>query len=269
MPADVVTRPWEFAVIPFRIAGNVYYVGNSNVSSHLIDTGEGLILLDTAFPQTVYLLLESVRRLGFDPDDIRWILHCHAHYDHFGGTRALVELTGARTAIGQEDVEIVTDKPELSWAPEYGTVFYETFAVDRPLADGDVVRLGNTAIECVHIPGHTPGAMAFFFMVEDDGRPLRVGIHGGPGLNTLTDDYLRRRGLPFSWRDDYMRSLQRLKRERVDVFIGAHPSQNGTLEKRARMTAQHNPFVDPAAWPAFLTSLEASALAAFAADEEG
>lgn len=268
MPADVITRPWEFAVPPFRVAGNVYYVGNRDVSSHLIDTGEGLILLDTAFPQTLYLLLESVRRLGFDPDDIRWIVHSHAHYDHFGGTRALVEFTGARTAIGQEDVEIVADKPELSWAPEYGTVFHETFGVDRPLADGDVVRLGNTAVECVHIPGHTAGAMSFFFMTEDGGRPLRVGMHGGPGLNTLTASYLRKRGLRLSRREDYLRSLGRLKRERVDVFIGAHPAQNGTLEKRMRMTARHNPFIDPTAWPAFLSSLEASALAAFATDEE-
>ena len=94
MIAYICCRPWEFRVEPFRIAGNVHYVGNSDVSSHLIDTGDGLILLDTAFPQTVYLLLESVRRLGFRPDDLRWIVHCHGHYDHFGGTRALGELTG-------------------------------------------------------------------------------------------------------------------------------------------------------------------------------
>ena len=67
MLTEICSRPWKFAVAPFRVIGNVYYVGNSNVSSHLIDTGDGLILLDTAFPQTVYLLLESIRRLGFDP----------------------------------------------------------------------------------------------------------------------------------------------------------------------------------------------------------
>jgi metallo-beta-lactamase class B len=99
MPADICMHPWDYAVEPFCIAGNLYYVGNRDVSSHLIDTGEGLILLDTAFPQTVYLLLESIRRLGYDPDDIHTIVHCHGHYDHFGGTRALVELTGARTAL--------------------------------------------------------------------------------------------------------------------------------------------------------------------------
>jgi metallo-beta-lactamase class B len=263
MPADICMHPWDYAVEPFRIAGNLYYVGNKDVSSHLIDTGEGLILLDTAFPQTVYLLLESIRRLRYDPDDIKTIVHCHGHYDHFGGTRAIVELTGARTALGQEDVEILTHRPELSWAPEYGVEFYETFSVDLPLREGDVISLGNTAIECVHIPGHTPGAMAYFFQIEDGGQMYTVGIHGGPGINTLSDGYLEGYGLPFSQRDDYLASLGRLKRRSVDVFIGAHPAQNATLTKRLQKSESRNPFLDRAAWPAYLAELEQNAREAF------
>ena len=76
MVEDTCIHPWDYAVEPFRIAGGLYYVGNKYVSSHLIDTGDGLILLDTSFPQTVYLLLESIRRLGFYPADIHTILHC-------------------------------------------------------------------------------------------------------------------------------------------------------------------------------------------------
>lgn len=263
MPADICMHPWDYAVEPFCIAGNLYYVGNRDVSAHLIDTGQGLILLDTAFPQTVYLLLESIRRLGYDPQEIHTIVHCHGHYDHFGGTRAIVELTGARTALGERDIEILTDRPELSWAPEYGVPFYETFAVDLPLRDGDVISLGTTAIECVHIPGHTPGAMAYFFQVEEGGRAYTVGIHGGPGINTLSCEYLEEYGLPFSWRDDYFSSLERLKERSVDLFIGAHPGQNATLEKRARMGRGGNPFVHPTAWPAFLAELERNARLAF------
>jgi len=254
-------HPWKYYVQPFRIAGNLYYVGNSDVSSHLMDTGQGLILLDTAYPQTVYLLLESIRRLGFDPDDIRLILHCHGHYDHFGGTRALVELTGAKTALGEEDIEILKERPDLSWAPEYGLEFYETFEVDRPLVDGETIALGGTSIECLHIPGHTPGAMSYFFEMDDSGDTYTVGIHGGPGLNTLSEDYLKKYGLSMSRRTDYVRSLQRLKKRPVDVFIGAHPGQNATLAKRALMTDGSNPFLDKTAWPMFLETLEQRAKA--------
>jgi len=259
MPADICTYPWKYHVKPFRIIGNLYYVGNGDVSSHLIDTDRGLILLDTAFPQTVYLLLESVRRLGFNPDDIRYILHCHGHYDHFGGTRALVELTGAKAALGADDIEILEARPELSWAPEYGVEFYETFEVDEPLVDGQIISIGNTSIECLHIPGHTPGAMSYFFEISDSGNTYTVGIHGGPGLNTLSMEYLEKYGLPLSRLTDYMNSLQRLKERSVDVFIGAHPGQNATLVKRTLMKDGKNPFLDKTAWPMFLETLEKNA----------
>jgi len=246
--------------------GNLYYVGNSDVSSHLINTGQGLILLDTAFPQTVYLLLESVRRLGFNPDDICYILHCHGHYDHFGGTRAIVELTGAKTALGEDDIEILKERPELSWAPEYSVEFYETFEVDEPLTDGQIFSIGNTSIECLHIPGHTPGAMSYFFEISDSVNTYTVGIHGGPGLNTLSKEYLQKYGLPLSRRADYMNSLQKLKNQAVDVFIGAHPGQNATLTKRTLMKDGENPFLDRTAWLVFLETLEKNAKIQFGVD---
>lgn len=262
-PSRICTHPWEFACEPFRIAGDLYYVGNTNVSSHLIDTADGLVLIDTTYPQTVYLLLESIRKLGFDPKDLAAILHVHAHYDHLGGTRAVVELTGAETWLGEADVEIIETLREQTWAPEYGLGFHEYFKVDHPLKDDDVVRVGNAAFQCVAIPGHTPGSISYFFEVSEKGTTHRVGIHGGPGLNTLTDEYLRRNDLPFSRRDDYMNSIERMKREHVDIFIGAHPGQNDTLGKRERMTAGANPFIDPGEWGRFLQGLEAHAREAF------
>lgn len=263
MPPDVCMHPWNYRVEPFRIAGNLYYVGNSYVSSHLIDTGQGLILLDSTFPQTVYLLLESIRRLGFNPDDIRYVLHCHAHYDHLGGTRAIAELTGAKTALGKEDIEVLQKRPELSWAPIYGVEFYEIFDVDIPLTDGQIVSLGCTTIECVHSPGHTAGCMSFFFEIEDRSATYTVGIHGGPGLNTLTNEYLERYRLPLSRRKDYVASLQRLKKRAVDIFIGAHPDQNDTFGKRDLSRVGENRFVDKEAWRKFHEMLENNARAAF------
>jgi metallo-beta-lactamase class B len=253
---DACIHPWGQAVAPFHIAGNLYYVGNRNVSSHLIDTGAGLILLDTAFPQTVYLLLESIRRLGFNPDDIAYIIHTHAHYDHMGGTRALVELTHARTAMGRPDVELMRDRPELTWTSEYGFDFHEAFDVDTPLEDGSVIELGSTVIWCMHTPGHTPGCTSFFFDVVENGQTRRVGIHGGPGLNTLSDAYLQQHSLPKSRRLDYVKSIERLRQEHVDIIIGAHPGQSHTFEKHAARTAKTNPFISPGDWGELLDKLD-------------
>ena len=88
-------RVWESRMEPFRVFGNLYFVGTEPASAHLIDTGAGLILLDSGYPETLYLVLDSIRRLGFRLEDLALILHSHGHIDHIGGTRALVELTGS------------------------------------------------------------------------------------------------------------------------------------------------------------------------------
>jgi metallo-beta-lactamase class B len=263
MPYEVCTNPWEWAVAPFNIMGDLYYVGNRCVSSHLIDTGEGLILIDTAFPQTLYLLLESIRRLGFNPDDIAYVLHTHAHYDHMGGTKALVELTHAKTVMGKEDVEMIRDRPELTWTQEYGMTFYEDFDVDIAVSDGDVISLGSASIRCVHSPGHTPGCMSFLFDVAENGQTYRAGLMGGPGLNTLSDEYLARYGLSADCRTAYLDTFGRLKKEHVDIQLGAHPGQSRTFDKQAAKTPGANPFVNEAHWPAFIEGFEATAKTRF------
>lgn len=81
-------RVWESRMEPFRVFGNLYFVGTKPASAHLIDTGAGLILLDSGYPETLYLVLDSIRRLGFRLEDLALILHSHGHIDHIGGTRA-------------------------------------------------------------------------------------------------------------------------------------------------------------------------------------
>ncbi len=255
MADRMCTHPWEFKSEAFCIAGNLYYVGNKDVSSHLIDTGEGLILLDTTFPQTLYLLLESIRSLGFDPYNIKYILHSHGHYDHFGGTKALVELTGAKTFLGEEDIKILKKEQALSWANEYGVFFYEKFEVDVALKDGDVIELGNTTIDVVHSPGHTDGCMSYFFNIKQNDKTYRAGIHGGPGRNTLTDKYLAVYGRDDKCRKEYFNTLNKLKNMDVDILLGAHPFVNDTFKKQKDKTDNKNPFIDSNAWKEFITTL--------------
>lgn len=242
-------KPWEGYMEPFRIFGNLYFIGTTFVSSHLIDTGAGLVLIDSGYPQCTYLTLENIRKLGFDPYDIKYIIHSHGHYDHIGGTRAIVELTGAKTAIGRPDREYVNGTLDLTWAKELGYEYYEMFEPDILLDDGDVFKCGNTEIKCVATPGHTPGVMSFFFNVTDGKNTYRAAMFGGAGMNSMRYKFLDEYGLPHSLRDDFLNSLEKVRDEHVDILIGNHPGDAQTKQKYERILAgEENPFLDPTAW---------------------
>ena len=240
---------------PFRVAGDVYFVGTVPASSHLIDTGDGLILLDAGYAETLFLVLDGMEKLGFDPKNIRYLLLTHGHIDHFGAARALRELTGCQILIGKEDADYVTGKRNLSYAEELDIPLESVafFQPDGLLSGGDELTLGYTCIRCVHTPGHTEGTKSFFFDTVHGGRTLRVGTHGGVGLNTLAADFLNKYGLPLSLRQTFRDGLQALKAEPVDVFIGNHFYQcDGPARARRILRGDADAFIDPAAWPAYL-----------------
>lgn len=241
-------KPWEAYMEPFRIFGNLYFVGNTYVSSHIIDTGEGLILLDSNFPECTYLLTEGIRKLGLNPYDIKYILHSHGHYDHIGGTRALVEYFGAKTIIGAPDAPIVNGSVNLTWADELGFAFFQPFEPDIVLNDGDIFELGKTKIRAVSTPGHTPGTMSYFFNVDDGKNTYTAGMQGGAGVNSLTNEFLNKYNLPISCREDFVNSMEKIKNEHVDILIGNHPGDVDTKGKYERMQkGEENPFIDSSA----------------------
>ena len=223
-------EPWRVKNIvkPFRIWGNLYFVGTEPASVHIIDTGEGLIMLDTGYQQTLYLVIHNMHLLGLKPEDLKYIVLTHGHIDHIGGARSLQELSGAKIVLGRPDREYVNGENDLTYAKEYEMTFYETFEPDVLIDDGDKIRLGNTEITAVATPGHTPGAMSYFFAVSDGERTMRAGLHGGMGVNTMTSDYLDRYNLPYSLRDDFKNAMKRLNEEKVDIFLGNHMQHNDT-----------------------------------------
>lgn len=245
--------PWLYACAPFQIADGLWYVGNTSVSSHLFDTGAGLLLLDTTYGETGYLLIESIREAGFDPHDLRWILHTHGHIDHFGATRLLAEKYGAETFMPEIDLPLLKERADLNWCAEFGLPYeppYDyAFVPDAAVRVGDVLRFGALTVDCHSAAGHTPGTMAYVFHLPCG---LRAAMHGGIGLNTLTAAYARRFGLGNSWREAYVRSLAGLRDLPVDIVLGNHPEQSDTFGKLARRTAAENPFVDPGEWNRFL-----------------
>ncbi len=242
---------------PFQVIGNLYFVGTKPASSHLIDTGEGLILLDSGYRQLLPLVLKNIRTLGFDEKDIKYILHSHGHIDHIGATKQLVALCGAKTAIGRADRDYANGSRDLTYAKELGLVYDSAFEPDILLDDGDMLTLGSVQIRCVHTPGHTQGTMSYFFALDVPGRTLIAGTHGGIGVNTMARAFLERYGLPLSLRDAFRAGLDRLRQEHVDVFIPNHQDQWNTLERYERKLAgELDAFVDSGAWPAYLDMAE-------------
>lgn len=253
----MMEHPWEGAMEPFRILGNTWFTGTRPASTHIIDSGDGLIMLDSGYQESLYLVLDSMHRCGLEPKKLRYIIHSHGHIDHAGATLALVKMTGATTFVGSGDLDIVTGKRPLSWAQELNMPFH-VFEPDRLIRDGDQIKLGNVTIDCMETPGHTPGVISFFWNVQDNGRVYRAGTFGGAGMNTLRSSYIRKYHLEAEdWRGAYRRSLERLKQQKVDLFIGNHTGQNQTPERFRRLLAgEHLAFVDPEAWKNYLNDCE-------------
>jgi len=232
-----VKDPWEGKLDPFKIIGNVYFVGTFQSSVHLIDTGDGLILIDTGYSNALYLVIRSIYMLGFDPKDIKYIIHTHWHWDHTEGTRALVDLSGAKTLIGRNDEERAKDY----------------FIPDITIKDGDTLTLGNTTVTFIETPGHTKGTVSLFFETEENGKIYRVGMFGGAGANTLA------RGATEydTCREDYRNSINRLRKEKVDVFIGNHVWNNDTdIKGKHLLETGENQFIDGKIWFDFLDFCE-------------
>ncbi len=258
---------WEFALPPTKYTDDVYHIGAEHAPCWLIESTDGLILLDTGLPQTLYLLLDNLRKLGFDYRDIRHIIHSHGHIDHIGGTRALVALTGAKTYIGYGDEETVRGNNALQWCNEYNREFEEPFAPDVIVHDREKVQIGDKEFLFVATPGHTAGTMSIFFNCCDKGKTYRAGMFGGGGLNSMKRSYLEKYGLPMSLRKDFLQSIDKVYNEKVEVHIGNHLEDNNHQEKM--QTAAHgvNPFLDGSTWKRFLDKRRAEAVEFFKQDE--
>ncbi len=253
------TEYWKQARKPCKISDNIYYVGTESGPSHLIVTSDGLVLIDTSYAKTLYLLIENIRALGFDPYNVKHIVHTHGHYDHIGGTRALVELTGAKTYIGRGDENMVNGVD----GTHLGGELEEPFEADVIVEDGDIISFGDTAIRFVSTPGHTEGTMSLFFNTTFQGKTYLAGMFGGAGLNSLTREFLERYGLPLEMRDKFIASIDRIIDEPVTLHLGNHLSNNNHREKEQRLTDTYNPFVEENTYKSFLTDLRKRAVEAF------
>lgn len=260
---------WTFKLDPIKYTDDIYHVGSKTAPAWIIKSTDGLIMLDTGLPKTLYQIMANINQIGFDYRDIKHIIHSHGHIDHIGGTRALVELTGAKTYIGAGDEDTVRGIDKLQWAPEFNINFEEGFEPDVIVHDGDEIQIGEKTFKFISTPGHTRGVMSIFFNCTDNGKEYRAGMFGGGGTNTLRRVYLDKYGLPHSLREQFIEGIERVYNEVVDVHLGNHLGDNKHAEKLEAQAngCAHNPFIDRTTWKWFLDKRKKEALELFESDK--
>lgn len=244
-------------VEPFKIYGNLYYVGDSWVCVHIVDTGDGLLMFDAGNCGGEAMLIHSIWKLGFNPADVKWIILSHGHVDHFGAVNFFKRMFGTKIYIGKPDSKMIKEQPYLSVIHESGNCTNELFEIDYEIKDGDLLKFGNTEIKFYLVPGHTEGCIACFFDITDNNDTKRVGYYGGFGFNTLQKDFLIDiEDTSFNMRKLYLQSIKKVCDEKVDIFMGNHTSNVNLLEKRKYMleNPNENPFIDSFAWKNYLNS---------------
>jgi metallo-beta-lactamase class B len=247
-------RAWNRPVKPFRIVGNIYYVGVAGVTSFLITTPAGHILLDSGLPETVPLIQESIKQLGFKLEDVKILLNSHAHFDHAGGLAQLKKLTKAKLMIGEGDAEIIRNggRGDFQWGDK---LTFEPAQVDRVLHDKDKVELGGVTMIARITPGHTKGNTTWTMKVREGAKELDVVFAG----STTAPGYkLVKNPLYPNITDDYAHTFALLRTLKCDVFLAPHGGFFALEEKRQRLEKgeKPNPFIDPQGYKEFLNWTE-------------
>ena len=211
-PWSVEPVEWEVE-IPFKVFDNVYYVGTSHVSSYLITTSVGLVLIDATAADAVEGLLDRIAALGFDPKQIEYLLITHPHNDHYGGAVRIQELTGATVCMSGEDWSFLERRKGREDRPQYQWTTDPAPARDRVIEDGEVIRLGDSTFTFYVTPGHTPGSLSMEYVVVDGDRSYRALTPGGLGFSYGPE-----------WNRAYIASFERLRKiGHWDVVLSNHP----------------------------------------------
>jgi acetyl esterase/lipase len=235
-PAD-----WYEPFPAHKIIGNVYYVGSKDLATYLITTPEGHILINSGFDRTVPLIQRSVESLGFKMADVKLLLASHAHSDHVAGLAQLQKLTGAKVYIMRGDDQIVASGGKGQYM--YTASRWDPCKVDRVLNDGDEVKLGGVTLVARWTPGHTRGCTTWTWKVEDSGKKYDVVVIGSPNVNPGFQ-LVNNKDYP-EIADDFSRTFKVLKSLPCDVFLGAHGSYYGMVERHALLNKRPaNPFVN-------------------------
>jgi metallo-beta-lactamase class B len=228
-PPPVMDSAWVKPYDPFRVAGNLYWVGTYDLGCYLITTSDGHILINTGLAQSVPAIINNIEKLGFNYNDIKILLTTQAHFDHVAGMAQLLKETGARMMVHQADEQVMKDggKSDFLFG---GSSTFVPVTVDETFRDGDTIRLGNTKLVALHHPGHTKGSTSYMLDVNDEKRSWRVLIVNIPSILPQT----RISGMPSypTVGKDYAYTLEALMKLEFDLWVASHASQFRMHDKR-------------------------------------
>jgi metallo-beta-lactamase class B len=251
--ADETSRTWNKPVAPFRIAGNLYYVGAIEITSYLITTPEGHFLLDGGFVETVPQIEHNIAELGFKLTDVKFLLNSHAHYDHAGGLAELKKVAGAKFLASEGDAPLLRSGGHGDF--RFGdTLTFPPIAPDQIVHDEEAIRLGNQMVVAHLTPGHTKGCTTWTTKIRDGDKVYDVVFVGSQ--SALDYKFVGPESYP-GITADFERSFALLNHLPCDVFLASHGSFFHFVEKHERLLrGDANAFIDPNGYKAYLRESE-------------
>ena len=240
---------------PVHIIGGIYYIGSTTVSSFVINTGEGLVLVDAGTPMMFDAIKHNIESLGFQLSDIKYIISSHAHWDHVGGLANMQKQTAAKVVALGLDAESSASGKDTS-AVSFLGLNWDPVPIDRVIKDRDSFTLGDVTIHAYDTPGHTKGCTTWTTTIREGEKDYKVAFLGGTSVNAGVK--LLNNPLYPNIAEDYKKTFAVLASLSPDVYLAQHPfffNLSGKLEQRKANPAV-NPFVDPDEWTMFIQNDE-------------
>jgi metallo-beta-lactamase class B len=249
------SEEWAKPYQPFRIAGNLYYVGTYDLACYLITTAQGNILINTGLAASEKQIMHNIKALGFKFADIKILLNTQAHYDHMGAMAAIKKKTGAQLMVNEKDAAEVESGGSSDYALGGHGSSFTPVTPSRLLKNADTIKLGNMQLLMLHHPGHTKGSCSFLFTVTDEQQSYKVLIANMPTIVT-DSSFTAIPNYPVI-AADYAYTLNAMKNISFDIWLASHASQ-------FKMHSKHQPgngynpvaFKDQAGYDAALIDLQ-------------
>jgi len=238
-PGGTMELPRSFSppyrsVTPVKLFDNLYFVGTNTVGSFIIDSGDGLVMIDTGIGDTdISMMVEDMKKIGLDPSKIKLILITHEHFDHYGGVRFLKKnvCPDAKVAMSLTGWNMLQTVPS-----EWAYISSRPQSIDIFLYDGMKLKIGNEIFQIVATPGHSPGCLSFIFPVTDNKEPHMAGIMGGSAVwPTQTETWLYKASV------EYFKAIA--AKAGCDVGLAVHSTERDFAKVRARKPGEPNPLV--------------------------